>query len=322
MILINRTETDPFFNIAAEEYVLKHLEDDVFMLWVNRPSVIIGKHQVASAEADILFTWQNNIPVIRRISGGGTVYHDEGNLNYSLVSSGEHGKLVDYQKYAGTIIRALQKLSISASLQNKSSLFTSGKKFSGNAEHVFKNRVLHHGTLLFNSDMEMLRRCIRPAHKGYSDKSIRSVDSNTTNLIEHFPPGYSIESFRALLIEQAYEDFPEIIPYTFTDADIEAIHSLVENKYAGMEWNFGYSPRYDLKGKIEHQGIAVAYEMKAIKGKIKELNFMLNGKEVLADIAATLTNTLHHPEAVAGVLNKLTFTDQILPREKLVEGIF
>ncbi|MCK5765194.1 MAG: lipoate--protein ligase family protein, partial [Bacteroidales bacterium] len=107
MILIDRTETDPFFNIAAEEYVLKAFNEDVFMLWINGPSVIIGKHQVATAEADIMYTWKNNIPVIRRISGGGTVYHDKGNLNYSLVVNGKKGKLVDYKKYSSTVIRAL-----------------------------------------------------------------------------------------------------------------------------------------------------------------------------------------------------------------------
>ena len=125
MILIDRTETDPYFNIAAEEYVLKEFTEDVFMLWVNSPSVIIGKHQVATAEANIIYIYKNNIPLIRRISGGGTVYHDEGNLNYSLLVNGEKGKLVDYKKYSGSVIRALATQELTASLQGKSNLVMS-----------------------------------------------------------------------------------------------------------------------------------------------------------------------------------------------------
>lgn len=322
MILINRTETDPYFNIAAEEYVLKNFLEDVFMLWVNGPSVIVGKHQVAAAEADILFTWKENIPVIRRISGGGTVYHDEGNLNYSLVLKGERGRLVDYQKYAGTVIRALEKVSIPAVLQGKSSLFTGGKKFSGNAEHVYHDRVLHHGTLLFNTDMALLRRCIRPAHSGYADKSIRSVDNNTTNLIGHFPPGYSLESFRTLLIEQAWEDYGNIKAYSFSKEDHHAIQELVKNKYSGMEWNFAYSPKYEVKGKIEHENVEIQIRVSVVKGRIIELDITENGKQFMGEISKKLVNCMHHPENVSEELNKINFAPYNIPGEKILEGMF
>ena len=187
MILIHRTDTDPYFNIAAEEYVLKHIDEDVFMLWTNTPSVIVGKHQVTVAEANITYTHRHNIPVIRRISGGGTVYHDEGNLNYSLVVRGEKGKLVDYHKYSSTIINALQRQGLNASLEGKSNLVVDGLKFSGNAEHVYRDRVLHHGTILFDSDLEQLRKCIRPLHDHYNDRSVRSKDSRIINLRELLP---------------------------------------------------------------------------------------------------------------------------------------
>jgi len=322
MILINRTETDPYFNIAAEEYVLKSFFEDVFMLWVNRPSVIVGKHQVAAAEADILFTWQENIPVIRRISGGGTVYHDEGNLNYSLVLKGERGRLVDYQKYAGTVIRALEKVKIPAVLQGKSSLFTRGRKFSGNAEHVYHDRVLHHGTLLFNTDMALLRRCIRPAHDGYTDKSIRSVDNNTTNLIGHFPPGYSMESFKALLIEQAYEDYIDIEPYSFNEEDRRAIRELAKEKYTAMEWNYAYSPKYEVKGKILHANGEVLTRVSVVKGRIIELDFTENGKQVMGEISNKIIDCMHHPETVSEKLNKINFAPYNIPGTKILEGMF
>jgi len=322
MILINRTETDPYFNIAAEEYVLKHFPEDAFMLWVNRPSVIVGKHQVAAAEADIMFTWKEEIPVIRRISGGGTVFHDEGNLNYSLMLKGERGKLVDYHKYAGTVIRALEKLSVNAVLEGKSSLFTAGKKFSGNAEHVFRDRVLHHGTLLFNTDMDLLRRCIRPAHSGYTDKSIRSVDNNTTNLAAHFPAGYTLEDFRKLLIEQAYEDFNDIRMYSFSGDDEKAIYKLVKEKYSVMEWNFGYSPKYEMEGKIRHENEEIPLKITVSKGRIKELVFRQGKQKVLSAISSRLPGCMHHPEAVSKELNKINFTALNIPVQKILEGMF
>jgi len=322
MILINRTETDPYFNIAAEEYVLKAFDEDVFMLWVNSPSVIIGKHQVAAAEADVLHTFRHNIPVIRRISGGGTVYHDEGNLNYSLVSNGDRSKLVDYLKYAGTVIRALKKAGIEARLENKSSLFTKGKKFSGNAEHVFRNRVLHHGTLLFDTDSELLRKCIRPAHSGYSDKSVRSVDSKTTNLNKHFPPGYSIESFKELILDQVYEDFQNIRPYSFSVQDQQSIHELVRTKYSGIDWNFGYSPKYSLTSKIGSTDNEINIELNTDKGRIRKLKITQGGEEKLENLSDALINIMHHPKTVSEVLNKINFAGYNIPPDQLLEGMF
>ncbi|RLD80814.1 MAG: hypothetical protein DRJ15_06055 [Bacteroidetes bacterium] len=306
MILINRTENDPYFNIAAEEYVLKVFHQDVFMLWVNSPSVIIGKHQNAVAETDIMYTFKNHIPVVRRISGGGTVYHDEGNLNYSLVVNGEQGKLVDYLKYAGTVIRTLERLSVKAVLEGKSSLFTAGKKFSGNAEHVFRNRVLHHGTLLFNTDPEMLRNCIRPAHTAYDDKSVRSVDSKTTNLARHLAGDFSMEDLRNALIKQVMLDFRDVSSYSFTEKDRAAIQKLVDEKYSGLEWNFGYSPKYVLNRNMWIGDQAVKVSLKTEKGILSSLQVSIDGEE-MDEISARLIGIMHHPGPVLDVLNKFNF---------------
>ncbi len=323
MILINRTETDPYFNIAAEEYVLKAFEEDVFMLWINSASVITGKHQVAIAEADIMHTYRNKIPVIRRISGGGTVYHDEGNLNYSLVVNGDKGKLVDYEKYAGTVIRALDHLSVKASLKKKSSLFTAGKKFSGNAEHVFRNRVLHHGTLLFNTDPELLRKCIRPAHTGYLDKSVRSADSETTNLIDHLPEDYNMQDFRETLITQVKIDFSGVSTYIFSKEDKIAIRKLVNEKYSGMEWNFGYSPRYKLEREIWVRDDVLKVVISAEKGRITSLEIRKDGK-ILKEISESLIGCMHHPAPILDVLNKINFAQFMkgIEPEAFVAGLF
>ena len=299
MILINRNETDPYFNIAAEEYVLKEMNEEVFMLWVNDPSVIIGKHQVAAAEANIIFTHKHKIPIIRRISGGGTVYHDEGNLNYSLISHGERGKLVDYEKYSGTVIRALARQAIEGRLAGKSNLVIGDKKFSGNAEHVYRDRVLHHGTLLYNTDLKLLRKCIRPEHRDYVDMSIRSNDSSITNLADHLPQGFTIDDFRKMLIDQIMEDFPDITQYSFTERDIELINELADTKYSKEEWNFSYSPKYELHKTISLGDKEIRMEMRTAKGFIQEIKFYDGNDKILHKLAQELVHTLHHPEKIS-----------------------
>jgi lipoate-protein ligase A len=307
MILIDRTETDPYFNIAAEEYVLKEFAEDVFMLWVNSPSVIIGKHQVAAAEADIFYTYKKNIPLIRRISGGGTVYHDEGNLNYSLLVSGEKGKLVDYKKYSGSVIRALATQELIASLQGKTNLAINGLKFSGSAEHVFRKRVLHHGTILFNSDLEKLRKCIRPAHNNYSDKAIRSTDSSIANITDHLPGKMKLDTFRKILINQIKIDFPGITGYSFSMEDKQKIRKLVYDKYSSPDWNFGYSPKYSLSKEITFRKEKYRIDLRTENGLIREVLFSTKGSEVFTGISHHLKNVLHHPKTIKDVFLSINF---------------
>ena len=324
MILIDRTETDPYFNIAAEEYVLKEFAEDVFMLWVSSPSVIIGKHQVAAAEADMIYTYKKNIPLIRRISGGGTVYHDEGNLNYSLVVNGEKGKLVDYKKYSGSVIRALATQQLIASLQGKTNLAINGLKFSGSAEHVFRNRVLHHGTILFSSNLERLRKCIRPAHSNYSDKAIRSAESSIANITDHLPEKMNLDKFRKILINQIKLDFPGIAGYSFSMEDKQKIRKLVHDKYSSPDWNFGYSPKYSLSNEITFREEKYRIDLRTENGLIREIRFSNKGSEVFTRLSRHLKNVLHHPKTIKDVFLSINFamgTDHSNPDE-LIAALF
>lgn len=324
MILINRNETDPYFNIAAEEYALKYFDEDIFMLWINETSVIIGKHQVATAEVNIDYTYQQEIPVIRRITGGGTVYHDTGNLNYSLIINGEAGKLVDYEKYAGTVIRALATQGIPVSMQGKSSLATEGMKFSGNAEHVYKNRVLHHGTLLFSSNLDQLRKCIRPKHEHYIDKSVKSVDSMITKLQDHLAPNMNMNDFRDMLIKQIQIDFPGIRSYHFTEEDQRQIHDLVKEKYSRKEWNYAYSPKYALEKELHFNGQKYELRIATEKGRIVAIDISLRGKEKMRDITEALMHCLHHPKDMYDALNKFNFAHYFNESgpEEFIKGLF
>ncbi len=182
MFLINLKTHDPYFNLALEEVFLKCRDSEYLILGINDPSVVIGKHQVAHREVNTKFITRNNIPVIRRISGGGTVFHDGGNLNFTFIRESEEGKQVDFKKYTWPVIHFLNSLGINANLEGKSDIKVDGLKISGNAEHVYRNRVLHHGTLLFSSSINSLRNSIREDKSCYVTRAVNSNPSSVINL--------------------------------------------------------------------------------------------------------------------------------------------
>jgi lipoate---protein ligase len=252
MILVKRNETDPYFNIAAEEYLLKNFSDEFVMIWKSNPSVVVGKHQNTLAEINTDFINMNNIPVIRRISGGGTVYHDEGNINYSIITTSENrGTLVDFHKFTKPLINFLRNYGIEASFEGKNNLTVGGKKISGNSAHVYKNRVLHHGTILFNTDLKNLEKSITPGDFSITDKAVKSIRANVTNLSPLLPKDVTPDSFMNEMISYfgRYFDIRESI--NLSTEDIKEINHLVSSKYTDWEWNYGYSPTFTFQNTVD-----------------------------------------------------------------------
>ena len=183
MLCIKNDNTNPYFNLAAEEYVLRNFKENCFMLWRNRPSIIVGKHQNTLAEINVDYVKEKNIDVVRRLSGGGAVFHDLGNLNFTFIKNAEKEEaLVDFKKYVEPVLEVLQHLGVNAKFEGRNDIMIDGKKISGNAEHVFKKRVLHHGTLLFSSQMADLSNALKVNPLKYQDKGGKSVRSRVTNL--------------------------------------------------------------------------------------------------------------------------------------------
>mgnify|MGYP000873590956 CR=1 FL=1 len=250
MLLVRRHSTNPYFNIAAEEYFLKFFQDDLFMLWQNEPCLVVGKHQNTLAEVNTDFVDQQQIPVIRRISGGGTVYHDEGNLNFTFISNGEREKLVNFRRFVQPVADALRKLGLAATLGIRNDIRINDLKISGNAEHVHKNRVLHHGTLLFETNLENLEEAIKPGNASFIDKAVQSVRSRVTNIRDHLPVKMEMVEFRLFLETQIAGNFDNPGYYDLNQHDIQKIEQLVQKKYKTWEWNFGYSPVYTFSKSI------------------------------------------------------------------------
>jgi lipoate---protein ligase len=268
MLCIHRTETDPYFNLAAEEFVLHHFTEDCFMLWRNGPSVIVGKHQNTLAEINYDYIKSNNIKVVRRISGGGTVFHDLGNINFTFIKNGEPGKLIDFRRFTQPIIDVLQTLDVEARFEGRNDLTIDGRKFSGNAEHVFKNRVLHHGTLLFEASINNLTAALNVDPDKFTDKAIKSVRSRVTNILEHLKVPMKIEDFINLVMNHVVSSTPGAVSYEFSEADRNGITKLMDDKYKSWEWNFGYSPAYNFHKAIRTTGGKVGFRFMVQNGLI------------------------------------------------------
>ena len=250
MLIIKRHHTNPYFNLAAEEYFLKETNEDIFMLWRNEPAIIVGKHQNTLSEINIDYVKENNIRVVRRLTGGGAVFHDLGNLNFTFVQSNKDHTLNDFRKYTEPILEVLLKLGIDARFEGRNDLTIEGKKFSGNAEMVWKNRVLHHGTLLFSATMTDLSQALKVNEAKFRDKAVKSIRSRVTNISEHLKEPMDVMQFSNLIQEHITEMYPEALFYELTDEDHRLIDELVMTRYSTWDWNFGNSPEYNLRKVI------------------------------------------------------------------------
>lgn len=255
MLCFIRRETDPYFNIAAEEYVLKHFTSDCFMLWRNEPCIIVGMHQNTMSEINLDYVKEHGIKVVRRLSGGGAVFHDLGNLNFTFIANVESGdNLVDFRKFTLPVIQALRTLGVNAEFAGRNDLVIDGKKFSGNAAHVYKNRVMHHGTLLFSSKMSDLTGALNVDPSKFIDKGVKSVRSRVTNISEHLKQDLTVLEFRDLIMKHILGTTSDAEMYRFTDEDTLAIAKLRDEKYSTPEWNFGTLPGYTFSKKLKTTG--------------------------------------------------------------------
>ena len=254
MLSIIAETNDPWFNLAAEEYLLQNRKEDFFILSVNDPAIIIGKHQVANREVNIRFVEEKGLPVIRRISGGGTVYHDRGNLNFAFIRQSEQGRQVDFRAYTQPVINFLHAAGIEAAFEGKNDLTVDGLKISGNAEHVFRERVLHHGTLLFNASLDNLKQSLKEKTDNYSTRAVESKRSQVTNLKNRLPGFKDIEEFLTSMHEYFCLTMTEADQFILSDKEKSDIQSLADIKYKTWEWNWGYGPPYTFTGRFEMYG--------------------------------------------------------------------
>ena len=235
---ITHDNNDAYFNLASEEYLLKQTDGFYFYLWVNDRAVIVGTNQNAIEEVNLAYTEQAGVKVVRRLTGGGTVYHDKGNICYTVIAPYNQNE-EHYKKFTAPIIEYLNSLGVSAKFSGRNDITIDDKKISGNAQTVYKDRIMHHGTILFNTDSSELAKCLNPSKLKMQSKGIKSVRARVTNVIDHLKSKMTVEEFKKGL-QKEFEK--TCTPYEFSDKDIWAINKLIEEKYSTYEWNIGRSP--------------------------------------------------------------------------------
>jgi lipoate-protein ligase A len=270
MFCITLDSYDPFFNLAVEELLLKNRKEEFFILGINRPSLIIGKHQCAHREVNTKFITDNNIPVIRRISGGGAVFHDHGNLNFTFIRQSEPGKQVNFLEYTTPVINFLSSINIEAKFEGKNDLKVNGLKISGNAEHVHRNRVLHHGTLLFSTSLDMLRNSLRKDTSCYTSRAVESNPSSVTNLNTSLTMFRDISEFMSGMMKYFLDNLPETEFYELSAMDRDEAESLADSKYRTWEWNWAYGPEYQFFNRFEVEGRQIFCRLNVKDGTIRE----------------------------------------------------
>jgi lipoate-protein ligase A len=326
MFCIISNNTDPYFNLAAEEYFFKEFNEDIFMLWRSEPAVIVGKHQNALAEINYNYVKNNDIKIARRLSGGGTVYHDLGNINFTFIVNGKEDQLVNFKRFIKPVLQVLHDLSVNAELKGRNNIMINNRKISGNAEHIFRERVLHHGTLLFNTRLDILNESIRVIPGRYRDKAVKSIREMVTNIEEYLHPGINILDFRDLLLKHVVTNYHNPIIYKLNNKDIEKISKLIEVKYSTWEWIYGYSPKYSLDCIYKTDIQDILFRIFVENGIIKDLEVkgIYDNEKILLKLPGLIKGLPHREIDLNEKADKISEMLSISRAEadKLIDSMF
>lgn len=309
MKYIENFSNDPMYNLAFEEYCFKYLpaDEDYVILWVNGPAIIVGKNQNTLEEVNLDYVKENHIKVVRRITGGGAVYHDLGNLNFSIIKNTGENKKIDFKKYNIPILNALKRLDIKCELSGRNDMTIEDKKFSGIAQSIWKNRALNHGTLLFDTQLDVLSKALNVKQDKIESKGIKSVRSRVTNIKPFLSEGTTMESFREILLKYIFE-FENDTPrkYELSDKEKSEIDKLFNEKYATWDWNYGNSPQFNYKNYKKFPFGAIEVRLHIKNGLIDECKFFGDffGSENVEELEDLLLGKSYNEESISALLDE------------------
>ncbi len=272
-LIKNNNIIDPAINLALEEYCLRNLDpgSEYLLFYINQPSIIIGRHQNPFQEFNQKLARQKNIFPVRRISGGGAVYHDLGNLNFSFITDFTEEKLDYFKTLIKPILNTLRCLGVPAQLTEKNNIRVNGKKVSGNSQHTNMRRMLSHGTLLFDSELEILQRALESNLEITDSRAVSSIKSKVTNISDHLPHPIGMEAFRAEMINGVADALGALTEYQLTAETWEAVYRLAEEKYRSWEWTFGRSPQFTVNHKFRLESGNVDAQISVKHGIITDI---------------------------------------------------
>ena len=317
--------TDPAYNLAFEEYVLAHRRDASYLLlWQNDNTGVIGQNQNAEEEINRAYVEEHGIRVVRRTTGGGAVYHDLGNLNYSFITDAGEKDSLAKERFTEPVVHALCALGLQAESSGRNDILVSGKKVSGTAQRLLHGRILHHGTLLFDADPEAVAGALRVDSAKFRSKSVKSVRSRIGNIREYLAADMTMTEFWNYL-KKALTD-GEYTEETLSDAELEEVTRLRDTKYASWEWTFGKSPKYDMRNKCYWDGGSLEVRAAVSSGRIAQIAFYGDflSRCSLKELTDALSGCEYRRESVAAVLKSFPIRDCFggISEEEVLETVF
>ncbi|PGZ94363.1 lipoate--protein ligase [Bacillus pseudomycoides] len=306
LFIDNKGITDPTINLAIEEYCVKNLNinETYLLFYINEPSIIIGKNQNTVEEINADYVREKGIHVVRRLSGGGAVYHDLGNLNFSFITKDDGDSFNNFKKFTEPVTVALGKLGINAELSGRNDILAEGRKISGNAQFATRGRMFSHGTLLFDSEIDHVVSALNVKMDKIQSKGIKSIRSRVANITEFLNEKITIEEFKQLLLENIFEGESKIPTYELTEEDWKEIYKISEERYRNWDWNYGKSPKFNLQHSHRFPVGQVDVRLEVQKGVVSECKIYGDffGVEDVRDIEERLSGKVFDKEALAVAL--------------------
>jgi len=270
----NKGITDPQINLAIEEYLLRQMdtdEDSFLLFYINEPSIIIGKNQNTIEEIDTDFVEENGIKIVRRLSGGGAVFHDLGNLNYSFITKDDGESFRNFKKFTEPVVAALAKMGVKAELIGRNDLLVDGRKISGNAQFSTQGRMFSHGTLMFDTEIDTVVSALKVRKDKIESKGIKSIRSRVANITEYLETPMTIEEFRLEILKSIFDGEENIKYKVLTDEDWDNIHALSKERYANWDWNYGKSPKFNMQHSHRFPVGGIDVRLQVDKGIIEDV---------------------------------------------------
>ncbi len=315
MIYIVNKSNKPDFNIALEEYCFKNLTkfDKVFILWINEPSIIVGKNQNTLAEINENYINENGIHVVRRISGGGAVYHDLNNLNYTIISNeSRDSKSFDFKAFSEPVIQTLKELGVEAEFSGRNDITIDGKKICGNAQAYLDGRVMHHGCILFDVDLSVLTKALETSKEVVEAKGVKSVRSRVVNILPYLQEEITVYEFADKILNHMKNKYPEMKEYKFSDDELQVIEKNRQEKFGNWNWNFGSNPVAEIVRERRYPAGKTQLFINTKKGVIEDITFYGTFFGVKSDLTM-VQNLLKGVKYTHEEVNKTLSTIDISP---------